>query len=65
MANPEVLLQQLSFIPSVHDYIKGMDNSYLNSINHDNKENYNNINMSNSEKNNKEQNQNQNNCNIF
>ena len=24
MANPEVLLQQLSFIPSVHDYIKGM-----------------------------------------
>lgn len=25
MANPEVLLQQLSFIPSVHDYIKGMD----------------------------------------
>ena len=46
-------------------YIKGMDNSYLNSINHDNKENYNNINMSNSEKNNKDQNQNQNNCNIF
>ena len=26
MANPEVLLQQLSFIPSVHDYIKGMEN---------------------------------------
>lgn len=25
MANPEVLLQQLSFIPSVHDYIKGME----------------------------------------
>ena len=25
MANPEVLLQQLSFIPSVHDYMKGMD----------------------------------------
>ena len=25
MANPEVLLQPLSFIPSVHDYIKGMD----------------------------------------
>ena len=25
MANPEVLLQQLSFIPSVHDYIKGMN----------------------------------------
>ena len=25
MANPEVLLQQLSFIPSVSDYIKGMD----------------------------------------
>ena len=24
MANPEVLLQQLSFVPSVHDYIKGM-----------------------------------------
>ena len=24
MANPEVLLQNLSFIPSVHDYIKGM-----------------------------------------
>jgi SPP1 family phage portal protein len=25
MANPEILLQQLSFIPSVHDYIKGMN----------------------------------------
>ena len=25
MANPEVLLQTLSFIPSVHDYIKGME----------------------------------------
>ena len=25
MANPEVLLQPLSFIPSVHDYIKGMN----------------------------------------
>lgn len=25
MANPEVLLQQLSFVPSVHDYIKGMN----------------------------------------
>ena len=25
MANPEVLLQNLTFIPSVHDYIKGMD----------------------------------------
>lgn len=24
MANPEVLLQQLSFVPSVHDYMKGM-----------------------------------------
>ena len=25
MANPEVLLQKLSFIPNVHDYEKGMD----------------------------------------
>ena len=25
MVNPEVVLQQLSFIPSVHDYIKGME----------------------------------------
>ena len=25
MANPEVLLQNLTFIPNVHDYIKGMD----------------------------------------
>lgn len=31
MANPEVLLQQLSFVPSVHDYIKGMEkwNEYV------------------------------------